>query len=251
MTSQNSGGGLWLRRYHAAPQAGVQLVCFPHAGGSASYFFPVSAALTPEVNVVAVQYPGRQDRRREPCVDDLGELADRVYDEMKAEAAPIAFFGHSMGAALAFEVTRRMEADGARGPLALIASARRAPGTHREENVHLRNDAGVVAEMRLLGGSDSRLLNDPELLDMVLPAVRGDYRAIERHRCPASATVTVPITVLVGESDPRTSFAEAQAWRDHTTGPFDLHVYPGGHFFLEQHIPAILDLISRTLRRHA
>src|SRR5436305_687475 len=104
MTIMNHTTSAWIRRYHPAPAAAVRLVCFPHAGGSASYFHPVSARFSPGVDVEALQYPGRQDRRAEPCVTDLNELADVVTTEIRAlDPLPTVYFGHSMGAALAFE----------------------------------------------------------------------------------------------------------------------------------------------------
>src|SRR5215203_6385281 len=105
---------LWARCFHPAPDAPAQLVCFPHAGGSASFYFPVSAQLSPTAEVFALQYPGRQDRRKESSPDDLATLADQVYEALRPRLKdrPTTFFGHSMGATLAFEVARRLEADG-------------------------------------------------------------------------------------------------------------------------------------------
>lgn len=228
----------WVRTYHAAPGSRARLVCFPHAGGSASYFHPLSAALAPGIEVQAIQYPGRQDRRREPCLNRIADLAEEIYQALNGvpgPGGPVAYFGHSMGAVLAFEVTRLFEARGGASPALLFASGRRAPSQHRDESVHQRDDAGIAAEMRALGGTDSRLLGDPELLEMVLPAVRGDYRAIETYRCePADATVSVPVVILTGDNDPRTTLDEARAWQRHTTAGADLKVFPGGHFYLEK-----------------
>lgn len=92
---------LWVRRYHPAPDAPTRLLCLPHAGGSASYYFPASRTLSPRIEVLAVQYPGRQDRRTEPCVESIDELADKVVDTVKGWTdRPLAVFGHSMGATL-------------------------------------------------------------------------------------------------------------------------------------------------------
>ncbi|WP_067182534.1 thioesterase II family protein [Microtetraspora niveoalba] len=233
--SGNSADDLWVRRLIPAPDAAARLVCLPHAGGSASYYHPVSRALSPAVEVLAVQYPGRQDRRGEPFVEDIATLADRVHEALRPWTdRPLALFGHSMGAVLAFEVTLRMEREGVR-PLALYASGRRAPSTHRAEDVHLRNDAGIISELKKLNGTADSLLDDDELLHMVLPATRADYRAIETYRCEPGAVVRTPIIALTGDDDPKTTLEEARAWSAHTTGGFDLRVFPGGHFFLNDH----------------
>src|SRR5947207_7750544 len=107
MTALVSDDGLWIRRFHPAPPGTPRLVCLPHAGGSASFYFPVSRALSPAVDVLAVQYPGRQDRRHERCVDNIPELAAQVLAVLRPWlTGPTALFGHSMGASLAFELAR-------------------------------------------------------------------------------------------------------------------------------------------------
>ncbi|MDH6133787.1 surfactin synthase thioesterase subunit [Kitasatospora sp. MAA4] len=239
---------LWLRRFHPAPDSPVRLVCFPHAGGSAPFFHPVSAHFAPRVDVISLQYPGRQDRRREPCVESLHTLADLVTDELLTlDERPTVFFGHSMGATLAFETAWRLEQKGRCAPKAVIASGRRGPSTTRLETVHHRDDDGILSELRLLNGTNPQLLGDEEIVRMAMPAIRGDYRAIESYRCEADRRLRCPITVLTGESDPRTSLAEAQAWSVHTEGAFRLEVFSGGHFFIADHQAAVNREISREL----
>ncbi|MEW1721953.1 alpha/beta fold hydrolase [Streptomyces sp. NPDC093109] len=239
---------LWARCFHRAPDRPVQLFCFPHAGGSASFYFPVSAQLSSVAEVYSVQYPGRQDRRKETSPADIGTMADQVYAALRKQlgARPTAFFGHSMGATVAFEVARRFEADG--GELTrLFASGRRAPSRIRDEGVHLRSDDGIVDELKLMSGTDTALLGDEEILRMILPAIRSDYRAIETYRCGGEVSVRVPITALTGDSDPKTALDEAEDWRGHTTGDFDLKVFPGGHFYLSAQAPAVIALLRDHL----
>ena len=237
----------WLRRFHESPAAVVRLMCFPHAGGSASYFFPLSKRLSPGIDVLGVQYPGRQDRYREPRIEDLGELADRVHEAVaEVTDLPVAFFGHSLGATLAFEVTRRM----ARPPLVLFASARRAPSRQRppSEYVHVLDDDGVVEEVLRLSGGENTMLADDELRALFLPTLRSDYRAVETYRPdPPDAAVACPIVAVTGDADPMTPVDIAALWRAHTTGDFTLKVFPGGHFYLEQHGDDLGRLIAETL----
>ncbi|MEE1800913.1 thioesterase II family protein [Streptomyces sp. NPDC101062] len=238
---------LWIRCFHPAPESPGQLFCFPHAGGSASFYFPVSAQLSSVTEVFSVQYPGRQDRRKETSPDDIGVMADRIYAAVREQlsARPTTFFGHSMGAVLAFEVARRFEADG--GEISrLFASGRRAPSRHRDEDVHRRSDDGIVAELKSMSGTNTALLGDEEILRMILPAIRSDYRAIETYRCEPGVTLRAPISALTGDSDPKTTLEEAGDWRGHTTGGFDLKVFPGGHFYLSAQAPAVL----AALREH-
>ncbi|GAA5701428.1 oleoyl-ACP hydrolase [Streptomyces avermitilis] len=239
-------GNLWVRQFHPAPTAATKLVCLPHAGGSASYFLPVSKALAPGVDVLAIQYPGRQDRRHEKCIDNIAELADAVTAVLEPLAdRPLVLFGHSMGATLAFEVALRLERKGI-VPLALFASGRRAPSRHRDESVHLRGDDEIIAELKTLSGTRSEVLGDEEILRMVLPAIRSDYKAAETYRYAGGARLTAPIHAHFGVEDPRVSLDEAQAWADHTTGHFELRSHPGGHFYLNDQAPRVIEEIARV-----
>ncbi|MFD4245117.1 thioesterase II family protein [Streptomyces sp. NPDC058525] len=238
----------WLRRSHPAPDSGVRLVCLPHAGGSASFYFPMSKALAPAVEVLAVQYPGRQDRRGEPNIPSLPDLADRIFEAVRSlDEKPLALFGHSMGAVLAYEVALRMQDAGLPSPVRLFTSGRRAPSCERDEGVHTQSDEHMVAELRKLSGTSAAMLNDPELLEMIMPAIRSDYRAVETYRYEPGRRLDCPVTVLTGDSDPRVSIEEAAAWENHTDGPTDLHVLPGGHFYLAEQNARVAALVARRL----
>jgi surfactin synthase thioesterase subunit len=237
----------WIRRYFPSPGAAVQLVCLPHAGGSAPFYRPVAQKLSPRVEVLAVQYPGRQDRRHEPMIDDLGELADRVCEAVAGVVdRPFALFGHSMGATVAFETATRLESRQL-FPLRVFASGRRAPSRVRDERVHLSDDDGMVAELRTLSGTDQRVFGDEEILRMVLPAIRNDYRAAETYRYTPGPRLRCPVTALVGDSDPKASHDEVDAWREHTTAAFELKTYSGGHFYLLDHVADVLRVIDERL----
>jgi surfactin synthase thioesterase subunit len=238
---------LWFRRFEPRPDAGVRLICLPHAGGAAPFFVPLARALD-EVDVVAVQYPGRQDRRSEPCIDDLMTLADQVFAALGGLLdQPVALFGHSMGATLAFEVARRMEAAGT-VPRRLFASGRRAPSTFRADGPTTLTDQQALAEMAQLSGTDPRLLREPDVVRMALPPMKADFHAAETYRLTEDVVLGCPVTVLTGDDDPRTSLPEARAWQRHT-GDFELCVYPGGHFFLTEHRAEVARVVADRLGR--
>ncbi|MBC6449043.1 thioesterase II family protein [Actinokineospora xionganensis] len=239
----------WIREFHAGPGVGPTVVCFPHAGGSASYFRPLSAALERRHKVLALQYPGRQDRRGEPFLSSIADFADEAYRALEPILdGPVAFFGHSMGATIAFEVGLRMKRRRAASPVALFASGRRAPSIHREGTVHLRDDAGLVEELNALNGTDIRILGDKDVLDMILPPMRNDYRAVETYRYEPGPKLDCPVTALIGDVDPHVDLDEAMAWGEHTTGPFSLRMFTGGHFYLSEHNDAIADVVGQTLQ---
>jgi surfactin synthase thioesterase subunit len=242
---------LWVRRYHPSADGSPRLVCFPHAGGSASFFFKLSALLSPGIEVLAVQYPGRQDRRREPCLETIDGLAESIAEASAGwRTRPYAFLGHSMGAVVAYEVSRRLTRDSAPSPVRLIASGRRAPSRFRHGDVHLRDDEGLLDELRALGGTDERLLADPEIREMTIGPTRSDYRAIETYRNTPGFALSCPVTVLTGTDDPHTTLDEASAWSEHTTGTCELLTFPGGHFFLDERRNEVADAIRAALSPH-
>lgn len=248
MDTRDDATTAWIRRYHPSQESAVRLVCFPHAGGSASFFYPVSVRFSPGTDVVALQYPGRQDRRHEPCVEDIGTLADLLAKEIQALSdKPMVFFGHSMGAVLAFETAYRLEQQGTNPPHALIASGRCAPSVQRNEEVHKRDDNGIISELKILNGTDTAIFGNEELLKMALPAIRSDYRAIETYSVEPNRKVRCPITVLTGDRDPNTTLDEANAWRNHTEGAFRCQVFTGGHFFLVDHQAEVNSEIANEL----
>jgi surfactin synthase thioesterase subunit len=234
----------WVRRFRPAPGAATRLLCLPHAGGAASYYLPVSQALTPAIDVLAVQYPGRQDRLAEPPVDSVDQLADLLVPLLDSYLdRPLTIFGHSLGASVAFEVARRLEARGV-VPAALFVSGRRAPSRGRDEHVHLLDDAGLLAEVKSLEGTDTAVFDDPELVRMVLPTLRNDYRAAETYRWRPGPPLTCPVHALIGDADPRVTVEEAGAWAEHTSGEFTLTTFSGGHFYLTEHLPAVLERLA-------
>ncbi|WP_329619111.1 alpha/beta fold hydrolase [Streptomyces sp. NBC_01255] len=252
MTNTRSRGaaarGGWIRQYHTPRGDTPTLVCFPHAGGSASAYFALSAALSQGAEVLIVQYPGRQDRLDEPALKDLGELADGVVAALAPWTdRPLALFGHSMGSVVAYEVARRLERGPGPGPVGLIVSGNTAPSVERDQGVHLLDDEKLAAWMSEIAGTPPAVLADKELLATLVPALRGDFTALETYRAPEGGSVECPISGYVGDHDPHVPRDGFLQWAEHTTAEFTVQVFEGGHFYIEDQVQDVVWSILRDL----
>lgn len=241
--------GRWTMSFNPGRDKRFRLVCFPHAGGSAGAVFPLVRAAPPGLEVVGVQYPGRQWRRTEPAATGIHGLARGAADALLAERElPTAVLGHSMGALVAFETVRLLEDERPGAVGHLFASGSRAPSCPAFEVRPERwSDERIIADLRALGGTGDQLIADEEGLRSALPALRDDYRALAGYRSPPGARVRAPLTVLVGRDDPRAGPEHTPGWQRHTDAAFDFRVFPGGHFFLNENAAELLELVRRSL----
>ncbi|MEV4847423.1 alpha/beta fold hydrolase [Micromonospora matsumotoense] len=240
----------WLRCFHTVPDPVARLVCCPHAGGSASTFFRLSGELADRarVEVVAVQYPGRQDRREAPTGLGIRAMATRIVDELSAWAdRPLSVFGHSMGATVGYELARLLEATATTVLDRLIVSGQRSPEQQCRRPMASLDDEGLVRELVLLGGTYPEMLGDSDVLKMILPPLRADYTALRAYRHRPEPRLSRPVTALVGTSDPKVTVDEAVDWSDVTHGPFDLRIFEGGHFYLETRREEFADTVTGLL----
>ncbi|MFI6996218.1 thioesterase II family protein [Nocardia sp. NPDC050175] len=222
----------WLREFGRSAPGQPVLVCLPHAGGTAAFFRPLSVTLAQTHRVLAVQYPGRQDRFREPLIGDLESLASALANVLRTSVVgPFELLGHSMGALIGFEVARLLDTEVSTRVRHLTVTNARPPATFSlRPYLHELGDARFVDRVIALGGTESSILDNPESRAMYLPALRSDYRAVERYRAAESATVGCGITAIAGLRDPLVSAATAEGWRAHTRGRFRVRVVDTDHF---------------------
>jgi surfactin synthase thioesterase subunit len=236
---------IWRAR---RPGATCRLICFPHAGAGAGAYSEWAALLPPQVELAAVQLPGRQNRIGEDPFTDVGPLLDVLVHALRPVLqGRYAFFGHSAGATLAFELARALQARGSRGPEQLFLSAQPGPGPSRVRRLHELDQEAFRTEILALGGIDPEIAEDEDVMDAMLYTLRADFTLFERHRLQPGAVLDCPITVLCGEQDPRAPLAEVQRWREHTAGAFRAEVYPGGHFYFLDSPAEVVSLIGAAL----
>ncbi|NUP53216.1 MAG: thioesterase [Catenulispora sp.] len=236
----------WLRSF-LPRSAGPRVICFPHAGGTAAAFRPLALTLAPHVEVLAVQYPGRQDRYDDPMISDMTTLVEAIGKAVTPELTTnTVFLGHSLGATVAYETARRL-LPRYPSPLAgLIVSARKAP--HACTPLGLSFEAEEVrAIVDRLGGQGAELLRDPELWTLALPVLRNDFLLADRYRHTPGPPLACPITAITAADDTAFTEADATAWATHTLGSFTTRVLPGGHFYFEQRPEDLAAIIADVL----
>ena len=239
----------WLR-VASRHQARVRLFCFPHAGGGGSSYRLWPRELPEQVEVCAIQPPGREDRLREPPIASVDLMVAAIVPAILSRVdLPFAFFGQSMGAVVASEVAHELAARGEPLPAHLMVSARRPPHVPAlEPPLHLLADDEFVAEIRSrYGGIPPEVLREPDLMALLLPTLRADVEALETHRAALRAPLSVPITAMGGAADRLTPAEHLQAWRSVTKAAFGMRIVPGGHFYLDAQRPQVLAFVSAIL----
>lgn len=238
----------WLVRPNG-PARRLRLYCFPYAGGSAAAFAGWQEALGPDIEVYAVQLPGRGARMGEAPLTDLQDVVRLLAHAIGSQGrAPFAFFGHSLGAMLAFEVTRFLMLHYMPLPLHLFASGCDAP-QHRSasKNLHLLPDDELIEALREYNGTPAEVLANGELMALLLPLLRADFGLVESYRYRAGLRLPMPLTVLAGEQDDHIDPLQVQGWSKESAGAFQVHWFEGDHFFINAEREAVQALVRGTL----
>ncbi|KMO30914.1 thioesterase II family protein [Methylobacterium aquaticum] len=240
----------WCLRFRQQVAGRVRLVCFPHAGGGGAAYHPFSRLLPAGTEVVAIVPPGREARMREAPLTSIVAMAEGAAAAIAAlPPLPSFFFGHSMGAMLAFETARVLRRGGHPLPRRLFLSGRRAPGAPPEGETPISGlsaDAFVAEMVRRYQGIPAAVLADRELLALLLPIMQADIRAVESYRDTPQAPLPVPVTLMGGRDDPQCTDAAWAGWLPLIAGPVEALRFPGGHFYLaEDRAPVMAALAAR------
>lgn len=244
----------WLPYRRPKPSPALRLFCFPYAGGSASAFRGWSEKLPEELEVCAVQLPGRERRmgesaytRMEPLIEELVRVLEPVLD------LSFAFFGHSMGGKVAYELALALRREGRPSPRLMIASGSRPPFAAREiDPIHGLPDDELIAELRELGGTPKEVLENDELMRLLLPLLRSDFELNETYDqshpdAPTHEPFRFPVAAYAGKGDAECPPETVEQWQQITEGPFRLRIFDGGHFFLHDVPDEVVSALRRDL----
>jgi medium-chain acyl-[acyl-carrier-protein] hydrolase len=244
----------WIQRPASRPAATLRLFCFPYAGIGASIFRTWAPEFPPHVELCLMQPPGREGRFTEPAFHDLSAMADSAAQAIAQHVSiPFMMFGHSLGALVSFEVVRRLRRQGLPLPLHIFVSAHRAPQfPHPHPPLRHLPDAEFIEHVsREYDGIPRAVLENPDLVELMLPSLRADFTAFETYRWTDEAPLQLPISVFGGRADRRVSESELQGWRERTTGSFRLEMFDGDHFFLQSRRDPLIASILRDLSQSA
>ena len=239
--------GSWVECYEPRDAAPLRLFCFPPVGAGASMFRSLSLNGS-GVEVAAIQPPGRETRLWESPIDRVPALVKELAQELPRDK-PFAFFGHSLGAIVAFELARELRRRGKEGPLHLFAAACGAPARIPVPDPprHLWPDERLLAEIGRFGGTPPEVLAEPELVRLILPVLRADFALVETYKYEREEPLRCGISAYGGAEDRDVSQDDLSWWRAETRAPFQLRIFPGGHFFVQSARQAVAREVEATL----
>jgi medium-chain acyl-[acyl-carrier-protein] hydrolase len=242
----------WYLEYKKNSQAAIRLFCFHHSGGGASAYYPWVEHLSPHIEMIPIQLPGRENRFMEPLTNNLKDIVNSLTKGFYLyKDKPFFVFGHSLGGLIAFELIKSIYQRYSLYPRHMIISATKAPHMpFRMQTLSSLGNKALKEELKVYNGIDERILHNDELLDLFLPIIRNDFSISERYRSADVTPFPCDILHLSGNQDVSVNEEEIQAWRAHTTGKFEHISFPGGHFFIKDHQKNIIKLINQIAEQY-
>jgi medium-chain acyl-[acyl-carrier-protein] hydrolase len=244
-------GWPWLAETRHTGRPKLRLFCLPYAGGGAAVYWPWAREFPDAIEVRAVRLPGREQRSGEPpwtvATDVAAALATALLPFLDE---PFAFFGHSMGAGIAYETARLLARDHGRTAVGFMASGCRAPQLRsRQSPLYRLPDEKLLKELERLGGTPSSVLNNSELMLLILPTLRADLQLAETYVAAEPSCLGCPVVVFGGTGDLEIHRSELEAWRPISNGDFRLHMIEGDHFFINSNRERLISLAVSELER--
>ncbi|PSB03955.1 putative thioesterase [Merismopedia glauca CCAP 1448/3] len=230
----------------------IRLFCLPFAGKGASIYHNWYQDLPPEIAVHPIQLPGRENRLNEPLLTELpaliATLTEAIYPYLDR---PFAFFGHSMGALISFELTRQIRRKYGLEPIHLFISGRLAPQRRRlRPPLHNLPEEAFIDKLRSFNGTPEAVLQNLDLMNLLIPILRADLGMCEKYTYQPEAPFNCPISCFGGLEDREAELEDLEGWKEHTSSSFHLRMLPGNHFFLLDTKQLVLSAVMADLRAH-
>ncbi|MDP4176024.1 MAG: alpha/beta fold hydrolase [Bacteroidota bacterium] len=249
MEQINTNANTWLTYMKMNPRSNKRLFCFPYAGGSSIVFRKWPENLPENIELAAIELPGRGRRLHEPLIKEIHPLVDKLTEDVYTQLKkPFYLFGHSMGALIAFEFACALKEKYDLEPEHLYVSAHAAPQICRKENpLHNLPRIEFIERLKELNGIPKEVLANEELMDLVIPILRADFTICETYRYEHQVVLSCPISVFGGLYDSSVKKADLEPWADLTSSSFDLNLLPGDHFFISKCENLLLSLLTEKL----
>lgn len=227
------------------PNATVRFICFPYAGGSASSYMPLAKNLPGHVELVAIQPRGRGHRFHQDASGTMSELLQDIEENFhQLINKPYVIYGHSLGARVAYELIHKIKQRGLPEPESFIAAASRAPHLSTlSEPVSNLSDREFIYKLKRLGGTNSSILDNKELLELCLPMLRADFKIVDDYKCQSKSKLSCKLYVISGSEDHLVSLEDSQGWSLHFT-ECKSFVISAGHFFIDSHSDDLVDVVE-------
>lgn len=229
------------------------LICIPYAGGGSTAFAHWKNALAPQMDVISICFPGRERLYGQTSLTSIAQMAEFVIAQLPQQAEQeLLLFGHSMGALVAFEVARTLQARGCSPVKHLLVSACQAPPRFFTQGIaSIKDDHEFIQAVTQFGGIPSELASNKDFLEFVTPILRGDFLACDAYAYQATSRLSIPITAFGGISDELVPLPDLQAWQELGSAGFAMHQFDGGHFYLNQYVPQLTQWILQVAAMEA
>jgi surfactin synthase thioesterase subunit len=227
----------------------INVFCIPFAGGSKYSFAGLKKVPAQKTTFIPIEIPGRGSRYKELLLTDMAQIADDLLAQLINKIDnPYAIYGHSMGALLAYLLTKRLLQENLSLPIRLFVSGSGGPSVkNRITSSYLLPKDAFLEGIRKLGGSMEQAINDPSIMNIYEPILRADFQAVELYKYQQEEPFAIPVTVFFGENDPKVTFLEASAWQKETQAAIEIIPFPGSHFFIFGQESRIVELIEERL----
>ncbi|MBD2153038.1 thioesterase [Leptolyngbya sp. FACHB-16] len=242
----------WVKCLNPTSTPALRLFCLPYAGGGSAIFRSWLHQLPSSIEICPIQLPGREERVREPAFEAIAPLVQTVSRHIRPYLdVPYAFFGHSMGALISFELAQKLRFHQAPPPLHLFVSGCRAPHIPNPRQLHTLADSLLLHELKCLKGTPQQILDNPELMQLLMPTLRADFAICETYTYIEQPPLDCPISVFGGTEDSEAPADDLKAWHRYTRLPLSLFWLPGNHFFLNTRRTLLLEIIAVQLKQHS